>query len=157
MFGSPRSGANAYAKVGLETGVVAASPHKLVVMLFEGAILACNNAIEHMKAGQFEQKGAAVSKAIRIVEDGLRASLDKGKGGEIAANLDALYGYIVQRLFEANLRNSPQAAHEAVAMLGELKSAWEAIEPSARVAPAPAAQVPVFDSIAPRAASFVTA
>jgi flagellar protein FliS len=157
MFGSPRSGANAYAKVGLETGVVAASPHKLVVMLFEGAILACNNAIGHMKADQFEQKGAAISKAVQIVDEGLRASLDKSKGGEIAANLDALYGYIVMRLLEANLRNQPEPVQEAVAMLGELKGAWEAIAPSAQAVPAAAPRAPGFDSLAPRAASFVIA
>jgi flagellar protein FliS len=157
MFGSPRSGANAYAKVGLETGVVAASPHKLVVMLFEGAILACNNATEHMKADQFEQKGVAISKAIQIVDEGLRASLDKDKGGEIAANLDALYGYIVQRLLEANLRNRPEPVQEAAAMLGDLKSAWEAIAPSAQAVPTAPPRAPVFDSMAPRAASFVIA
>jgi flagellar protein FliS len=159
MFGSPRSGANAYAKVGLETGVVAASPHKLVVMLFEGAILACNNAIVHMKAGQFEQKGVAISKAVQIVDEGLRASLDKDKGGEIAVNLDALYGYIVRRLLEANLRNQPEPVQEAVAMLGDLKGAWEAISPSAQAVPAPAApsRAAAFDSLAPRAASFVIA
>lgn len=157
MFGSPRSGANAYAKVGLETGVVAASPHKLVVMLFEGAILACNTAIEHMKADQFEQKGAAISKAVRIVDEGLRASLDKSKGGEIAANLDALYGYIVQRLLEANLRNKQEPVQEAAAMLGDLKSAWEAIAPAAQAVPAAPPRAQAYDSMAPRAASFVAA
>lgn len=60
MFGSSRSGAGAYAKVGLETGVVAASPHKLIVMLFEGAIAAVNAALVQMQADQFEQKGKSI-------------------------------------------------------------------------------------------------
>ena len=78
MFGSTRSGANAYAKVGLETGVVAASPHKLIVMLFEGAITAVNAALAHMSAGELEQKGKAVSKAMLIVDE--RHARQPGQG-----------------------------------------------------------------------------
>jgi flagellar protein FliS len=159
MFGSPHSGAKAYAKVGLETGVAAASPHKLVVMLFEGAILSCNNAMAHMKADQFELKGKELSKAIQIIEEGLRASLDKKAGGDIAANLDALYGYIVQRLLEANMRNDSAIVQQAATLLADLKSSWEAIAPSAQPTSgaAPAPRAAAFDSLAPRAASFVIA
>lgn len=159
MFGSPHSGAKAYAKVGLETGVAAASPHKLVVMLFEGAILSCNNAVAHIKADQFELKGKALSKAIQIIEEGLRASLDKKAGGDIATNLDALYGYIVQRLLEANLRNNADMVQQAAALLADLKASWEAIAPTAAAAPVAAAapRITGFDNLAPRAASFVIA
>jgi flagellar protein FliS len=159
MFGSPRSGASAYAKVGLETGVVAASPHKLIVMLFEGAIAATNAAITHMKAGQFEQKAKSISHAIQIIEEGMRASLDKKAGGDIAANLDALYGYIVQRLLQANLRNQPELLEESLTLLSDLKSSWDAIGATAQPAAAPAAvQRPMaYDGLAPRASNFVSA
>lgn len=157
MFGSSRSGANAYAKVGLETGVVAASPHKLIVMLFEGAITAINNGLTHMKAGQFEEKGRAITKAILIVDEGMRASLDKKSGGEIAANLDALYGYIVQCLLKANLRNDPALLEESLRLLTDLKSAWDAIsdtaQPGAQQAPAAAPRTAAYDGLAPRATS----
>ena len=159
MFGSTRSGANAYAKVGLETGVIAASPHKLIVMLFEGAIVAINNAKAHMLAGQFEEKGRAVTKAVLIVDEGMRASLDKKAGGEIAANLDALYGYIIQCLMRANLRNEPALLDEALMLLTDLKTAWDAIgntaQPAQSAAPAPKASA--YDGLAPRATSYVSA
>src|SRR4051812_45171321 len=103
MFGSSPKGASAYAKVGLETGVVASSPHKLIVMLFDGALVAIRTAGVHMKAREIEKKGNAISKAIMIVANGLRASLDKEAGGQIAVSLDNLYEYIGRRLLEANL------------------------------------------------------
>lgn len=156
MFGSSRSGAGAYAKVGLETGVVAASPHKLIVMLFEGAITAVNAALVQMKDDQFEQKGKSISKAVRIIEEGMRASLDKKAGGEIAANLDALYVYIVQCLLQGNLRNNPAQVEEALGLLCDLKASWDAIGTTVQAAAAP--QRPMaYDGLAPRAANYVSA
>ena len=63
-----RAFANAYAKVGIETGVISASPHKLIVMLFDGALVSVTAAIMHMKAGDIPAKGAAISKAIMIMD-----------------------------------------------------------------------------------------
>lgn len=159
MFGSSQRGANAYAKVGLETGVVAASPHKLIVMLFDGALTAVRNAAVHMQAGDIEKKGLAISKAIRIIEDGLRASLDKTAGGDIALSLDSLYQYISSRLVSANLTNQRDMLDEVLVLLADLKGAWEAIGDSAvpAAAPAPARKAAAYDSLAPRAASFVSA
>lgn len=158
MFGS--SGAGAYAKVKLETGIIAASPHQLIAMLFDGATVAMNLALEHMKAGQFEEKGKAITKAIRIVDEGLRASLDRKAGGEIAANLDALYGHVIQRLLHANLRNDTAAVQECLRLLAELKGAWDAIAPAGAASPAAAApqRAAAFDAaLTPRTATFVAA
>jgi flagellar protein FliS len=127
MFGSPQSGANAYAKVELETGVIAASPHRLVVMLFDGALIALSTALQLMKEGNIPGKGQAISKAIMIIDGGLRASLNKEVGGDIATNLDALYGYMSNRLLIANLKNQPEILEEVHLLLSDLKSAWEAI------------------------------
>jgi len=127
MFGSPHKGANAYAKVGMETGVAAADPHSLVVMLYEGAMVAISSAIQHMQAGEIEKKGAAISKAIMIIEAGLRASLNKEAGGGLALNLDALYEYMSRRLLIANLKNQVQVLEEIHQLLKGLKSAWETI------------------------------
>jgi flagellar protein FliS len=155
MFGTANKGANAYAKVGLETGVVASNPHKLIVMLFDGALVAVRAATTHMKAGQVAKKGMAISKAISIVENGLRASLDKNAGGQIAESLDALYDYIGRRLLEANLTNKPEILEECVALLADLKGAWDAIGPTVKPVAAAAAPQPVaYDSLAPRSASF---
>jgi flagellar secretion chaperone FliS len=127
MFGLHKNGVSEYAKIGLETGVLAASPNKLIVMLYEGAILACHSAITQMQQKNIQQKGVLISKAIIIIESGLRVSLDKKAGGEIAESLDALYAYMSQRLAMANIRNQPELVLEVIQLLTELKSAWEEI------------------------------
>jgi flagellar protein FliS len=129
MFGSTKTGANAYAKVGVETGVMAANPHKLIVMLFEGAEAALRLARQQMADGDVPAKGRSISKAINIIDNGLRASLDKKAGGEIATNLEALYEYMVGRLLQANLNNSFEMLQEVLQLLAELRGAWEAIAP----------------------------
>jgi flagellar protein FliS len=157
MFGSTSSGANAYAKVGIETGVVAASPHKLIVMLFDGALAALATALHHMKEGNIPGKGQAISKAIAIIDSGLRASLDHNVGGEIARNLDALYEYMSNRLMMANLQNSPEMIEEVQRLMHDLKSAWEAINPAASPQPAVQPLSAANDPLVPAASSLVKA
>jgi flagellar protein FliS len=156
MFGSRQSGANAYATVGVETGVAAASPHKLIVMLFEGAMVAVSSALHHMRAGDIAAKGKAISQAISIIDNGLRASLDKKVGGEIALNLDALYEYMSNRLLIANLKNQPQTLEEVHQLLKGLKDAWDAIAPAAP-GTAPGAAQAAAPSAIPAAASQANA
>ncbi|MBC3934911.1 flagellar export chaperone FliS [Undibacterium rugosum] len=148
MFSSSANGANAYTKIGVETGVIAASPHKLIVMLFEGAIVAINNAQVQMQSGDIAAKGKSISKAISIIDNGLRASLDKRVGGEIALNLDALYEYMTRQLLLANLNNSEDALIEVSKLLRDLKSAWDAIAPQATTAET--APVMMHDPLQPR-------
>ncbi|MCL4724384.1 MAG: flagellar protein FliS, partial [Rhodocyclaceae bacterium] len=80
MFAAMHNPKAAYAKAGVETGVETADPHKLVLMLFEGALLALASASLHMKrnedAADVARKGEAISKAINIIDNGLKASLD---------------------------------------------------------------------------------
>jgi flagellar protein FliS len=128
MFGFNQRGVNGYAKVSVETGVLAASPIKLIIMLYDGAISACRSAVTHMQHKDIQNKGAMLTKAIMIIESGLRVSLDKSAGGEIAVSLDALYGYMANQLQLANIRNQPELVQEVVKLLTELKSAWEAID-----------------------------
>ena len=127
MFGSRQTGVHAYAKVGMETGVVAASPHKLIVMLFDGALVALNAALSGMRSGNIAEKGKSISKAILIIDSGLRAALDKKAGGEIAEGLDALYEYMSGRLLMANIKNDPAILEEVQRLLIELRDAWNAI------------------------------
>jgi len=136
MFGSRQTGVGAYAKIGIETGVAAASPHKLIVMLFDGALVALNTALIGIKAGQVAVKGKAISHAITIIDSGLRASLNKDQGGEIAESLDALYEYMSGRLLLANLRSDPAIVQEVQRLLTELRDAWNAIDSTARPASA---------------------
>ncbi|HEX7986276.1 MAG TPA: flagellar export chaperone FliS [Duganella sp.] len=127
MFGSRQTGVHAYAKVGMETGVVAASPHKLIVMLFDGALVALNAALGGIRSGNIAEKGKSLSKAIMIIDSGLRAALDKKAGGEIAEGLDALYEYMSGRLLTANINNDPAIVEEVQRLLIELRDAWNAI------------------------------
>lgn len=122
---------NAYTSVGLETGVPGADPHKLILMLYQGALLAIASAKNQMQRKDISGKGASISKAIAIIDEGLKASLDSNAGGELAQNLSALYEYMCQRLLAANLKNDTAALDEVSRLLSELKEAWEAIRPAA--------------------------
>lgn len=127
MFGQNQRGANVYAQLSVETGVLAANPNKLIIMLYEGAITACYSAIRHMNNADIINKGLMIGQAVMIIESGLRLSLNKKAGGEIAESLDALYAYMSSRLTMANVRNQPDMVLEVIKLLAELKSAWEAI------------------------------
>jgi len=115
-----------YKKVGKESGAAFASPHRLIQMLFEGALEKISVARGHMERGEIAAKGQNIGWAISIVE-GLRTSLDKNSGGEIAANLDALYEYVERRLTESNLENNIEYLDEATRLLRTVKSAWDEI------------------------------
>lgn len=127
MFSSPQSPSDAYAQIGVETGVMAASPHKLVLMLFDGALLAIAMAKQAMLTNKISEKGEEISRAIDIISNGLKVSLDSQAGGDLAERLGALYDYMCTRLLQANLRNDQAALAEVDTLLRELKTAWEEI------------------------------
>jgi flagellar protein FliS len=127
MNTSAHRSANAYKSVGIETSVLAANPHQLVAMLFEGALHAVATASLQMKAGNVSGKGESISKAINIIDNGLRASLDKKLGGEIAENLDSLYDYLSRQLLMANLKNKPEILEEVHGLISDLKGSWDGI------------------------------
>ncbi|MCD6008378.1 flagellar export chaperone FliS [Halomonas sp. IOP_31] len=129
---STMRGANAYARMGVETGVMSASPHQLIVMLFDGAQASLRAARLHLQQGNMAEKGKALSKAIDIVNNGLSASLDHDKGGEIAGRLVSLYDYVVRLLMQANLHNDLQRIDEAARLLDDIGTAWRDIAPAAR-------------------------
>lgn len=142
----------AYAKVDVESGALAADPHKLISMLYQGALLAIANAKNGMmrianarkaRNGTLHKevaaKCASISKAIAIIDDGLNASLDKKVGGELAQNLSSLYDYMCKRLLAANLKNDMAALDEVAHLLNDLKGAWEAMR-TANAVSAPVVQ-----------------
>jgi flagellar protein FliS len=128
-FGRSHGFANAYARVGVETSVNAASAHKLIELLFNGFMDSIVLARGHMRAKQIEAKGNAIGRAARIVEEGLKAGLNLEAGGRLASDLDALYAYVGLRLLHANLRNDEAALDECVKLIGPLRDAWIAIGP----------------------------
>lgn len=122
-------GANAYATVGLESGILAASPYQRIVMLFDSYQAAIRTARLHMQAGDMAGKGRAITSAIKIVSRGLRGSLDLERGGEIAANLDQLYDTVVRLLLRANLHNDEEVLDVAASLIENIGSAWRQIGP----------------------------
>jgi flagellar protein FliS len=118
--------AQQYSSLKTQTTIVDASPHRLIQMLFEGALERIAQAKGAMKQNQIARKGELISKVINIV-GGLQGSLNDKEGGSLAANLDSLYDYIVRRLIKANLDNNPDILDECGRLLGELKTGWDAI------------------------------
>lgn len=125
---------NAYSQVGVDANALTASPHKLILMLFDGAIKAISIAKFSINKKEIGSKCEAISRAIAIIEEGLKLSLDVKAGGEIAENLSALYEYMCIRLLLANLKNDISALDEVSRLLMELRGAWAAIEKSPGVA-----------------------
>jgi flagellar protein FliS len=116
-----------YAKNGVESGVNAADPHKLISMLYQGALQAIANAKNGIISEDVSAKSSSISKAISIIDEGLNASLDKSVGGELVQNLSSLYEYMIIRLLTANLKNDMNALDEVTRLLSDLKDAWESI------------------------------
>src|SRR5690606_18822243 len=103
-----------------------ADPHKLVAMLLTGACERIRLAEACLERNDQARKGQAIGEARAIVGH-LNGSLDHEAGGDIAGNLSALYDYVMQRLTDANLHNDGAALQEALQLLTEIDSAWNAI------------------------------
>lgn len=128
MFSSMKRPTDAYNKVGLETGIDGANPHRLILMLLDGAILSLSSAAQAMKEKKIGEKGKLISSAIGIITGGLQASVNVQAGGELSERLVALYDYMCQRLLYANLHDDIGALEEVSSLLGEIQSAWREIE-----------------------------
>lgn len=136
MFSPPRSFAtsafaSSYRNLELETSVAQADPHRLIEMLFDGASAAIAQARQALREGRTPAKGEATGRAVRILDEGLKASLDP-RGGELTTNLKALYVYMTHRLLEANLSNDDARYDEVSRMLEPLRGAWKDIASQVR-------------------------
>ena len=126
-MGSAKQGAGAYAKVGVESAALSASPHGLIVMLFDGLLMQIRTARLHMEKGNTPAKGMAVSRALDILHQGLLAALDREQGGQLAENLGSLYEYCGGLLLQASVSNDPTKLNEAHNLLEEIAGAWREI------------------------------
>lgn len=113
-----------YATVGLETEVMSARPERLITLLLAGARAAIAKARIHLDNNLIAERGAAISKAIRFVDEGLRAALDLKTGGELAANLERLYEHVIRTLLAANLRADRAQLDHADALLANIEEGW---------------------------------
>jgi flagellar protein FliS len=132
MFTSTLQPLDHYRQVGMATAVSQADPHQLVVLLFDGAIAAVLQARHAVETGDTPTRHATISKAMRIVDEGLKASVESDGDPALADNLRSLYEYIVGRLFLANRQRSDEPLAEVLGLLRDLRATW------AEIAPAPA-------------------
>ncbi|NOZ52444.1 MAG: flagellar export chaperone FliS [Gammaproteobacteria bacterium] len=123
---------NAYNQVAVQTGVNDASPHRLIQMLIDAALEKIAAAKGLMLNGRIAEKGQQIGLAVSII-DGLRISVDKVRGGDVAQNLEDLYVYINDRLTEANLTNNTAFLDEVTSLLRPIKEAWDAIPDDVRL------------------------
>lgn len=122
-------GSHAYAQVDLQSKLAGATPHQLISMLFDGAHNALMRAKIYFENGNVARRGEMISKAINIIDNGLRASLDYDKGRYIAQELERQYEYMSRTLFQANLRSDLDALMHVDSLLMTLAITWKEIEP----------------------------
>ncbi|MCU0968758.1 MAG: flagellar export chaperone FliS [Rubrivivax sp.] len=140
MFATPHPATRPASQVsnfyaGVSVGGAAAgdrSGHELVALLFDGLLGAIARARGAIRAGDIEAKGRAVSHALRIIGEGLRAGLNLDEGGPLARDLNDLYAYVEMRLTQANLRNDEAALEECARLMKTLQEAWLQIGPQVR-------------------------
>ncbi|GAB5499144.1 MAG: flagellar export chaperone FliS [Pseudohongiellaceae bacterium] len=117
---------NEYQQIGVQSKVNSSNPHSLVAMLLDGLLEKLARAQGALERGDLNNKGVALSSGIRII-DGLRASLDYQRGGDIATNLGSMYDYMERRLVEANARSDSKIVAEVVSLVNEIKDGWDSI------------------------------
>lgn len=125
---SPRS-ASAYQRINIETATHTIDPHQIVSLLFDGFQDSIVSARGCLARGDVPGKCAAVSKAIRIMEEGLMTGLDTTDGGALAGNLQALYDYALRRLMIANARNDDAIFVEVQSLIEPVAQGWKSIQP----------------------------
>jgi len=107
----------------LNQQVMTASPAKLVSMLYDRAIMSLKDAVSAIEAGEIERRWKANARAIEIIGH-MWSTLDREKGGEIAANLDSLFSYMLGRLPQVDFQNDPAPAQEVIELLKPLAQSW---------------------------------
>lgn len=137
MFTSVSSrSAAAYKRVGTQTSVEGANPHQLICMLYEGLLQALRVAHAATMRGEFEAKGKEIGKAVRILDEGLKAVLNDAAGGELATNLRGVYNYSISRLTRANIHNDAPMIQEVIELIVPVYEAWKSIARPAAGQPA---------------------
>jgi flagellar protein FliS len=119
----------AYQSISTHGSVSGADPHRLVLMLMDGAVermAAARGCLERRQRGDIARKAELLSQCMSIIAE-LRGSLNLKEGGELANNLSDLYDYMSRQLLRANTENSAACLTEVMSLLGEIRSAWIAI------------------------------
>lgn len=107
-----------------QTAVTTASREQVLIMLYEGAIKHLKKAAECCQSKDLAAKGVAVGKAHDIINE-LSNSLDFNVGGEIAKNLERLYGFAIDQIIQGNMNNDPEKFDAARKVLENLLEGWK--------------------------------
>ncbi len=127
MYANTSSAARKYQQISVDTTMHDTEPHRLVMMLLDGAIARLAAAKGHMIRNEMAKKGVAIGKAVDIIQ-GLRSSLDFDEGGEIASNLDSLYDYMLRQILLAHASNNGDILGEVMKLLNDIREGWRAIK-----------------------------
>ena len=130
MFATAANVSNAYSRLAVESAALGADAHQLVGMLFAGAITAIGQSRAALARGDIGAKALASSKAIRLVDEGLKVAVDRSVGS-MGEQLYQIYDYCARRLLHAHLKHDDRAYAEVAALLSQIESAWQAISPTA--------------------------
>jgi flagellar protein FliS len=117
----------AYRQVGAATAIDGATPHKLVAMLMDAVIDELARARGALSRGDIADKGRAIGRAVRLLDEGLKGPLDLQAGGALAQRLSDLYDYLLRRLTQANLHNDDDALQECARLMGTVREGWSGI------------------------------
>lgn len=128
MFTASPRPADAYRRINVETSMHTIDQHQIVSLLFDGLLQSLATARGALARGDVPAKCNAIARALRILEEGLSTGLDRVDGGELAANLAALYDYCTRRLILANAQNDDAILQEVQALIEPVAQSWKAIK-----------------------------
>jgi len=129
MFGPASIASNAYRRLAVESSALGADRHQLITLLFAGSLNAISQARAALGRGDISAKAQASSKAIRLVDEGLKVAVDRSVGS-IGESLYQIYDYCARRLLHAHLKHDDAAYAEVAALIGQIDEAWRAIGPN---------------------------
>lgn len=121
-----RKSLQSYRKVSIESEISVASPHRIIQMMFEGALQRLAQSRYAIENNDLQNKGLYIGKAVGIV-NGLNNSLNMDEGGDISNNLSDLYDFMLRRMSEANIHNDVQAIDDVSEILRTIKEGWDSI------------------------------
>jgi len=131
MFGQTASASSAYGRIAVESAAMGASQHQLIGMLFAGVNTYIVQARAALARGDLTAKIEASSRAIRLIDEGLKVAVDR-KAGPIAESLFQLYDYCTRRLLQGHLKHDDAAYAEVSTLLAQIADAWRTISPDSK-------------------------
>ncbi len=116
--------ANTYRAVDIESSVLGSNPHQLVGLMFSTLLQSLAKAKTAIQNRDTATKVRTIAHSLRLLEEGLKGSLDTNRGGELARNLANLYDYCVLRTTEANMRNDAGMIDEVMGLITPVANGW---------------------------------